>query len=220
MKNESTDHKPLRDLASQVALNSAKLRERVEYGGESNWQTPPCFWEGVVQNDIQIGVADWTTEFNLDTTTATITFRRRTRKSTAGGELHLAHPNGSNTYGARLYSLIVYTEQPQTITCHYGLVGSSSAVQIKVNGFITQTSGSTDASIDIELIPGYNFIYISLNEQTDGFVFEGLLFDGDLVQWVHPNAARNPVRQGYVESGSSGSGNSNTGGGLVLPEGS
>lgn len=203
MKNENTDLKPLRDLASQVALNSAKLRERVEYGGENNWQTPPCFWEGVVQNDIQVGVADWTTEFNLDTTTATITYRTRTRKATACGELHLAHPNGSNTYGARLYSLIVHAEEKQTITCHYGLVGASSAVQIKVNGFITQTNGPTDASIDIELIPDYNFIYISMNEQTDGFVFDGLLFDGDLVQWVHPNAARNPVREGYVESGSS-----------------
>lgn len=206
------------DLAAKVERQGIKPREYTPSKISNEWKPVGTFYDCIQQNDVISTVADFETEFFPDTTTATITTRVRFRQITAGGELTLSSFNGSNTYGARFAKLIVYAEQPQSITCHIGFVGTSSSVQWKVNGEITTITGASDSEITINLVPGYNFISFAMNEQTDGFQFRGLLFDGTTVQYVDPYDSLNPVREGYSSS-TSGSGSSSAGG-LAPPEGS
>jgi hypothetical protein len=222
MRTVTSEHQSslVGDLAAKVALNAIKPREYNPSEATNTFKPVGTFYDCIEQNDLIQAVTDWETEFFPDTTTATITTRAKFRQLTAGGELTLSSFNGSNTYGARFARLIVYAYQPQDIVCHIGFVGSSAAIQWKVNGVVTTISGSSDSEITISLVPGYNFISFAMNEQTDGFQFRGLLFDGRTVQYVDPYSALNPTREGYISNGGSGGSSSNASGGLVPPEGS
>jgi len=195
------------DVAIRQDLSQIASKKRGYYPLTESWTKPGPYWDGVVQDTMSTGATDWEGEFYPSTTTATVTNRVPTRRATAGGELLSIAPTGNSSYSARTFKLTVYALQPQTIPIRLQFTGTGGDVQVKINGLITAhsaTSGLYNAWINVDWVAGYNSISVSTDTLVDSLEIEGRLFDGINVQWVDPNASRNPTRTGYTSTGSGG----------------
>lgn len=196
------------DLSAKQVSDNLPKRTRDYVPIAYEWKGTGTYWMGVRQNTLATGVTDWENEFVTDTTTSSITGRVEFREATVGGELDSTHPGGSSSYGARFFKIMFYAFQPQTISCYISFAGSSADVQMKLNGQITplaETAGVYNSFTNLDIPVGDNTLSFALDTSVDDFKFEALLFDGTNIQWVDPNAPRNPQRAGYVNSGGGGS---------------
>lgn len=218
MSQETTDRQyidsGLSDLRTEIRQGQIPPVDDREYGFIQEWTPPGCFWDCILQDDLDSAATDWESEFFQDSvgTGTNATERLPFRKATAGGELDLSQPHGSISHNARFAKIKVHADGQETIRCAASFVGASSDVQRKVNGTITAMTGPNDFYFNIELIPGDNFISFALDEQTQGFTFWGRLFDGRANNWVPLDKDSSPEREGYSEGGGTGGGGGGEGG--------
>jgi hypothetical protein len=182
-------------VRSKDASRDLDYRSKEYLPLQYNWTQPGPYWNCVVISGGTFTAGqDWSLLFDSeDNPTNRVEFR----VATAGGELQWIHPEGSQGTARMMGTLQVFANDYQTIPCLLDFNGTSSDVQVHVNGTRTEYGpGALAQWIDISLIPGYNTIRIIKNLDTDDLAFFGRLFNGSHVQWVDPEASRNPVRGG------------------------
>ena len=189
------------DTAIKAQNADVPVRELEYWPVEDQWKATTTYWSVVQQSGgTYTPGTSWLSQFDPDKNAAD---RMEYRLVTAGGELLSPQTEGSNSVAPRRHTITLYAGQPQTIKCFLSLVGTSSRVQLFINGAFTEYTGASSQYLTLALASGYNTVQMTSNTSTDSIFFGGLLFDGLNVQWVDPQGARNPARSGFTSSGGS-----------------
>jgi hypothetical protein len=183
-------------VRSRDAARDLDYKEREYLPITNTWTSAGPYWDCVIQGSGTFTPGtDWSSYFEQEKLG---TNRVPFRVATAGGELFLTHPEGSQSNARRLAVLRVYANEHQSITGTYSFNGTGSDIQINVNGTLTEIAGSASGQHTFTLIPGYNTIKVVCNLDVDDLALHVRLFDDFLVRWVNPNADRNPTRGGVT----------------------